>query len=524
MRYVTIENRSHMNNVSDSSRRFQRTAAAMAITVAICAGCAVGPDFKRAPAPDITSFTREPMTATASARVEGGAEQRFVLGREVAQQWWMAFGSPKLDALIQEAFEHSPTIEAANAALVQTRENAAGQFGLFLPVVQGSYSLSRQQNAVGTLAPTLNAGDPFYTIHTAQLSIAYAPDVFGLNRRTYESLKAQADAQRFQLEAAYLTLASNVVGAAVQEAALRAQIAATEEIITALTRSVDLLNKQSQLGAASGLDVAAQATALAQAQQTLPGLRKQLEQTRNLLAVLTGRFPTQADTTLFDLEALQLPRELPLSVPSKLVEHRPDVRAAEAQVHAASAAVGIAVANRLPQFSITALLGGVGLQFNQMFSDGNKFWGVTGSVAQTIFDFGTLKHRQRATEAALEQAKAQYRSVVLTAFQNVADSLYALDADAKALAAAVTAEAAAKKTFDITRGQFEAGAINGLTLLTAQQLYIQVRVARVQAQAARYADTAALFQALGGGWWQRADAMDADGAQRLIVEPRTRRP
>jgi len=288
------------------------------------------------------------------------------------------------------------------------------------------------------------------------------------------------------------------VAASIQQAALQVQSAAAEDIIRAVRRSLELLREQARLGYASGLDVAQQESALAQAEQLLPPLHKQLEQTRDLLAVLTGELPAQAQVAQLDLDVLKLPEELPLSVPSQLVERRPDVRAAEALVHSASAEVGVAVANRLPQFSISANDGGSATQFSKIFADGNRFWAITGNVTQTIFDFGTLKHRQRAAEAALDQATAQYRGVALTAFQNVADSLYALKSDADALKASVTAEAAARKTLELTRRQLDAGAVNVLALLSAQQAWQQTRIARVQAQAARLTDTAALYQALGG--------------------------
>ncbi|WP_211461352.1 efflux transporter outer membrane subunit [Collimonas silvisoli] len=474
---------------------------ASALTTVACGGCAVGPDFHRPAAPAVEHYTREPLSVTAEAPGTGGAAQHFDAGAEIERQWWTVFASPTLNDLVERAFKHNPSIESAQAALRQAQESTAAQRGIYFPTLQASYSPSRQKNAVGTISPTLTSGDPLYTLHTAQLSISYAPDVFGLNRRTVESLAAQAETQQYQLEAAYLTLASNVVAAAIQQAALRAQIQASEEIIHGAEKSLDSLRRQAELGFASGLDVAAQETALAQARQTLPPLMKQLEQTRNLLAVLTGSFPAQGGMENVELDALQLPQVLPLSLPSKLVEQRPDVRAAEAQVHAASAQVGVAVANRLPQISISALYGGSSTQFSRMFADDNKFWGVTGNIAQTVFDFGTLLHRKRAADAALEQAAAQYRSVVLTAFQNVADTLYALDADAKALSAAAAAEAAASKTMSLTQRQLELGFVNALVLLNAQQAYQQTRIARIQAEAARYTDTAALFQALGGGWW-----------------------
>ena len=343
-------------------------------------------------------------------------------------------------------------------------------------------------------------------MHTAQLSVGYVPDVFGLNRRAVESLSAQADMQRYQLDATYLTLAANVVNAAVQEAGLRAQIKATRTTIEADTRALSILQQQAAMGGATALDVAAQAAALAQAQQNLPALQKQLEQTRDLLAVLTGEPPSQADNADLDLEAVHLPPTLPLSLPSQIIRQRPDVLAAEAQVHAASAEVGITVANRLPQLSISAQYGGSSTQFSRMFTDNNLFWSLTGTVSQTLFDFGALKHHQRAAEAALDQSKAQYRNVVLTAFQNIADTLYALDEDSKALAAATQAEAATRKTRDLTEQQLKLGAVNALTLLSAEQAYQQAVMARIQAVAARYTDTVALYQALGGGWQANGEA------------------
>jgi NodT family efflux transporter outer membrane factor (OMF) lipoprotein len=253
------------------------------------------------------------------------------------------------------------------------------------------------------------------------------------------------------------------------------------------------------------LDVAAQEAALAQAQQPLPPLHKQLEQTRNLLAALAGRFPSEAPEETFELAGLRLPQELPVGLPATLVEHRPDVRVAEAQLHAASAQIGVAVAARLPQFTITAAYGGSSTAFTQMFANGNPFWSLVGNVMQTVFDAGTLRHRQRAAEAAFAQAAAQYHSTVLSAFQSVADALYALHSDGEALQAAVAAEQATKKSLDLTLAAQQLGAVTYLQVLTAQQAYRQALLTRVQAQAARLADVVMLFQALGGGWWHRPD-------------------
>lgn len=481
-----------------TDRSSARARRAMALVPALCGACAVGPDFHRPPAPEDRSFAREPMVATAAAPVAAGAAQRFDPALPVPQRWWREFGSPQIDRLVERAFQRNPTVQAARAALRQAHESTAAQFGAYLPALQAGYSATRAGNAVGTLAPTLNSGIAVYTLHTAQVSVGFAPDVFGLNRRTVEALAAQEESQRFQLQAAYLTLASNCVAAAIQLASLQAQIDASEDVIQALRRSLDLLREQARVGYASPLDVAAQESALAQAQQALPPLKRQLEQTRDLLAVLAGATPAQDPLMHLDLDSLKLPERLPLTVPSALVEQRPDVRAAQAHVHSASAEVGVAVANRLPQFSITGAYGGAALQFSRMFADADKFWDISGGVTQTLFDFGQLRHRQHAAQAALDQARAQYRNVVLTAFQNVADSLYALQSDADALAAAAAAEAAARKTLDLTRHRLQAGDMNVLALLSAQQAFQQTRMARVQAQAARFTDTAALYQALGG--------------------------
>lgn len=415
----------------------------------------------------------------------------------------MLFQSPQLNALIDKSLKANPTITAAQAALRQAQEFVYAQQGFYYPTIQANVSPSRQRNSA-TIAPTLNSGETIFNLYTAQVSVGYVPDVFGGNRRQVESLKAQAEAQRFQLEATYLTLTSNVVAAAVQEAGLRAQIAAAKDIIEVNTKSLELLRQQFAAGYAAGLEVAAQEAALAQAQQALPPLQKQLEQMRNMLAALAGRFPGEESAETFDLSTLRLPEELPISLPSKLVEQRPDVRAAEAQLHAASAQIGVAISNMVPQFTISAAKGGTATVFSQMFSDGNPFWFVIGNVTQTLFAGGTLLHRKRAAEAALDQAGAQYKSTVLAAFQNVADTLYALQADADALKAAVNSERAAKVSLDLVRKQLEFGQVNYLALLTAQQAYQQAVISRTLAQTNRFSDTVALFQALGGGWWNRS--------------------
>jgi NodT family efflux transporter outer membrane factor (OMF) lipoprotein len=331
------------------------------------------------------------------------------------------------------------------------------------------------------------------------------PDVFGLNRRTVESLKAQEQGVRFQMIATYTTLTANVVVAAIQEGSLQMQIDATRQLVDIDSRMLEILQHQFAKGYASRLDVAAQESQLAQLAGTLPPLLKQLSQQRDLLAVLAGRFPSQAPAEEFELSSLQLPEELPVSLPSKLVGQRPDVLQAEANLHAASAKIGIAIANRLPNITLTANSGSTALAMDQLFTSGTGFWGIGAAATAPLFQGGTLMHEERAAKAAYDQAAEQYRSTVLTAFQNVADTLAALEQDAATMKAAATATGAAKLTLDLSQRQWQDGYISYLALLSAEQSYQQARINLVQAQASRYADTAALFQALGGGWWERAD-------------------
>jgi len=487
-------------------RRSSR-ALAIATTALLGSACAVGPDFERPTAPQVVGYTSAPLAQqTASSDVASGEAQRFVQGLDIPGQWWTLFHSSALNTLIEEALRNNPTLPAAEAALRQAWENVYAAEGAFFPTAVVSYSPSSNKTATGVTFTGASSGSPYFTLHTAQVVVTYAPDVFGGTRREVESLAATAEFQQFQLEATYLTLTSNVVAAAVQEASLRGQIAATEEIIKIQTGSLDILRKQFELGQVAGADVAAVEATLAQAQATLPPLQKQLAVQRDLLTALIGRLPSQEPTEKFELASLQLPQELPVSLPSKLVEQRPDIQSAEAQVHSASASIGVAVAARLPQFTLSGNAGTTANQINQLFiTPGTAFWTFAGNVAQTVFDAGALLHKQRAAEAAFDQAAEMYRSTVIAALQNVADSLHALQSDAETLKAAYAAERAAFKSLEIARRQLQLGAIGYLGLLTAENTYNTALLALVQAQAARYADTAALFQALGGGWWNRTD-------------------
>lgn len=471
----------------------------------LLAGCAVGPNFSRPAVPD-GGYTREPLPgATVSTPVPGGEAQRFIEGMDIPRQWWTLFRSEPLNALIIEALQNNPDLQAAQAALRVARETVLAQQGVYFPSVTGSFTPSRQKTPTAAVAPTAASGEATFNLFTAQVAVSYTPDVFGLNRRTVEGLAAQAEAQRFQVEATYLTLTANLVVAAVQEAAVRSQIEATQEIITIGRALLESLRLQKALGRIAEADVAAQEAALAQAEASLPPLQKQLAVQRDLLTALMGRLPSEEPTERFELAGLTLPQELPVSLPAQLVEQRPDVRAAEANLHAASAQIGVAIANRLPNVTLTASDGSAANKISQLFTPGTGLWSIAASLLQPVLDGGTLLHKERAARAAFDQAAAQYRSTIITACQNVADTLHALQTDAAAVQATARAEQAATRSLEIARKQLELGAVNYPTVLIAQQTYVQARLALVQAQASRYADTAALFLALGGGWWNRSD-------------------
>lgn len=465
-------------------------------------GCAVGPNYKKPAAPKVPGYT--PTTTSTTPNVPGGEAQQFVEGRDIPGEWWTLFHSKPLNDLIERSLQANPDLKAAQAALVVARENVLAQRGAYYPSVAGSFAASHSKTS-NEISPFTASGALYYSLYTPQVSVSFVPDVFGLNRRTVEALKAQEQQVRFALAATHITLSSNVAAAAIQEASLRGQIDAIRELITINTNMLGILRDQYAKGYVGQLDVAAQESQLAQVSATLPPLLKQLAQQRDLLAALSGEFPSQDLPEKFQLSGLQLPQELPVSLPSQLVEQRPDVRQAEENLHSASALIGVARANRLPSFALTGDIGSMTLIFTHMFAAGTGFWDVGASATQPIFQGGTLMHRERAARAAYVQASEQYRGTVLTAFENVADTLNALQQDADALKAAAVAKDAAGVTLELARKQVQSGYAGYLALLSAEQAYQQATLNLTQAQANRFADTAALFQAVGGGWWNRPD-------------------
>jgi NodT family efflux transporter outer membrane factor (OMF) lipoprotein len=492
-------------------QRAGRSLLAFGITLALGA-CAVGPNFHRPAAPASQDYTptATPKTTASTPGPDGNAQQ-FVRDMDIPGQWWTLFHSQPLNDLIDDSIKHNPDVSAAQQALQAALENVRAQQGQFFPQVTASVDPTRQKTG-SVIASGVVSNATLYNLTTAQLSISYTPDLWGANRRSVESLVAQADSQRFQLEATYLTLTTNVVNAAVTEASLRAQIAATQDMIDSQQKILDTNRKQLALGDMGESDIAAQEATLEQTRASLPPLQKQLAQQRDLLAVLAGRTPDQDVPARFELDGLQLPPDLPMSLPARLVEQRPDVRMAEANMHAACAEVGVAFAARLPNINITANGGSAADQMHNLFGHGTSFWNLGAAITAPIFDGGTLKHRQRAAEATYRQAAEQYRSTVMSALQNMADSMHAVQSDADALVASSRAERAAARSLSISQRQYAVGDISMVALLSAQVTYRQAELTLIQARAARYADTVALFQAVGGGWWNRQDVASKSGS------------
>jgi NodT family efflux transporter outer membrane factor (OMF) lipoprotein len=486
-------------------RRWWQAACGVSAGVLALAisGCAVGPTFVAAPAPEADGYVRGKLASPDPGR--GGppvAGQHFVTGADVSARWWSAFKSPPLNQLVRRSVDHNPNLQAAEAAIKVARYNALAQRGLYFPQISGSSNGSDSLFANPGQLPQIPTAGPQsqFTLVTNQLTVSFVPDVWGANFRAVENLDAVTEQQLFQLEAAYLALTSNVVTAAIQEASLRGQLEATRRIIGIERNLLDILKRQLSAGQAAQADVLAQDAALAQAEQLLPPLEKQLAQQRDLLTSLAGQLSADEIEQKFDLAHFKLPANLPVSLPGKLVDQRPDVRAAEANMHSASALVGVAIAARLPNIVLSANGGSTAFNIAQSLAPGTGFYTVAAGATMPIFDGLTLYHKQKAAEAALEQAEAQYRATVITAFQNVADALRALQADARAIKAAVHAEDTAKASLDIVQKQLNAGQVNQLAVLNAQQTYLTAAINRVQTEANRLSDTAALFMALGGGW------------------------
>lgn len=449
-----------------------------------------------------------PTPLPARTLAAGGVAQVFSPGADISGDWWRLYHSPELDALIKQALARNPSLQAAQATLLQAEENERADAGTLLPSLSAGFKAQQGQNSMDSTAGSGVAATkplPVYTLYNASLSVSYALDIWGGARRGLESVTAQTQYQRYELEAAYLTLTANIVTGAVQEASLRAQIDATTKVIDDERQQLGILQSQLSLGGVAQASVLQQQAALAASEAALPPLQAALAQARNQLAGFVGVMPGDFNAGDFTLDSLHLPRTLPVSVPAAIVAQRPDIQAASAQLHAASANVGVADAQMLPQISLTADIGHEAVSTGDLFMPQTLLWSLVAGVTQPIFEGGQLSAKRKAALAALQASGAQYQATVIGAFQNVADALSALQFDAMTLNAADAAAGAAAQSLAVTQAQYRLGGQPLSAVLIAQTNYQNAAIGQVKASAARLADTAALYQALGGGWWHRED-------------------
>lgn len=476
-----------------SSRMCHRCRSLGTVAVLLSlAGCALGPIYHKPSPPGITRYV--PATAP-QAPVKGA--QIFQYGQTAASDWWRMFHSSRLDQLVALALARNPSLQASEASLREAHANLQAAMGIFYPQVNAGLSGERQRTSGAQVGGSSPAN--VFSLYTGTVGISYYPDVFGINRYVYRQAKAQEDVARDVLDAARLSLEGNVVQTALSAAAVQAQITATTDIVSNEQRLLALTQQRYRIGAASYLEVVAQKSQLASDEATLPPLKQALDSDQNALAALSGRYPAQWSQEVLSLTKLHLPAKLPVSLPSALVAKRPDIRAAEAQLRAANASVGEAVARMYPLLDITASWGGQSVNSNTLFDSANRIWSLAGNLTAPIFEGGTLEAQKHAAQAAYSASFAQYKVTVLGAFQQVADTLRALQHDAEALNALDDELKSATTTLQLTQDQYRVGAVDYLSLLSAEAGYSRARIGYVQALAQRYTDTAALFVALGGG-------------------------
>lgn len=466
-------------------------------------GCMVGPNFRKPSLPPVNSFTEKPLpkkTVSTPSAGKAGQSQTYIYNKNIPIDWWRLFHSKELNCLIVRGIGNSPNLQAAYASLRVAEESLNVTFGnLMFPAVNAALIGQRQKFSGATIG---GGSSSIFNLFNASVNVSYTLDVFGGSRRQLEALRAQVDYQQFQLIAAYLTLTGNIVTTYVAVASLQEQIAATNELIHIEENQLNILHQQFRLGGISMANVLTQETFVYQTKATLPPLEKNLAIARHALAVLVGDFPNRPFPEI-RLSALHLPSKVPVSCPSNLVRQRPDVRAAEALMHAACANIGVATANLFPQFNITGMYGWESSVASQLFSPASNVWSYAMNIAQPLFHGGALLAARRQAIANYDLVAAQYKQTVLTAFKNVADTLRALEADARTLREQQIANNSAAASLRLSTEQFRLGGASYLSLLVAQQQYESTLIAVIQAKAARYNDTAALFQSLGGGWWNK---------------------
>jgi NodT family efflux transporter outer membrane factor (OMF) lipoprotein len=485
-----------MNQVRSSVRR----AAPIAVILALAGGCAVGPDFVRPGPPDADRYTRQPLAA--ATPVADGQAQRLTPGAAVPADWWRLFKSAPLDAVVRQAIANNPTLQAAEATLLQSQDNMRAGYGVFFPQVQADVGASRQH--VVPQEQGLGASGSTFSLVTVSGTISYAIDVFGGARRRVEGLRAQAEYQGYEAKAAYVILSANVVNASIARAAYAAEVRAIQQLIELEKEQLRLTEAQVRAGAAPYANVLAVRSLLAANQASLAPLEQDASQAEHLLATLEGVGPSKATLPGIDLTGLSLPADLPVSLPSDLVRQRPDILAAEAQMHVASANVGVATAAMFPSFSLSGTYGAASSgSISALTAASGQFWSIGPTATIPVFQGTSLWYSRRAAIDAYQQTQASYRQTVLGAFEQVADSLKALEHDAQALRAQVEARRTAGEALRLLQANYRAGLADFLDVLSADVQYHQATVGYLQAVAQRYQDTVALFVALGGGWWNQ---------------------
>jgi NodT family efflux transporter outer membrane factor (OMF) lipoprotein len=473
-----------------------RLALAALVAVASSAGCAVGPDYARPDAPKAGRYdARDPKTTSAD-----GQEQRFREGAKISADWWRLLGSEKLSGVVVDALANNPGLEAAQASLRKSEDGLRAGYGVFFPQVGGKAGVSQQKYnpAPGTLPSSV------FNLFTLSASVSYAVDVWGGQRRAVEGLSAQVDAQRFTLVASYVMLSANVVNTVIAQAAYRDQVEITRAALAIQRDQLRITEAQVEAGTAPQSTAFSIRSQIATTEATIPPLEQKVDQAEHLLATLVGRAPSEWREPVIALSDVQLPADLPLTVPSLLVRQRPDVLVAEAQVHAANAGIGVATAAMLPTLTLSAGYGVNNPAAADLFSSKSTVGNVGAGVAAPIFDGGTLWYQRRQAIDAHDQALALYRQTVLAAFAQVADTLRALEHDGETLRAEREAVDAAEGALRLVQANYAAGITGYLQVLTADGQYLQAKIGHSQARAQRLQDTVALYTALGGGWWNAA--------------------
>ncbi len=464
-------------------------------------GCTVGPDFVRPEAPSVDRYTSEP-NPVATIVAEGKA-QHFEPGGKIAAEWWHLFNSPKLNDVITEAVANNQNLQAAQASLRQSQENLSAGYGVFYPQIDAGFGAARQKFSAARFGGSSTSS--IFNLYTLAATVSYALDIFGGERRKVESLGAQVDFQRYTVEGTYLTLTGNIINTIISRSAYLEEIGATEELINLQREQVDITGAQAEAGTVPYLNVLSLQSQLASTEATLPLFRQKLSQADHLLAILAGRTPAEWTPPEIRLSDITLPEELPVSLPSELARRRPDILASEAQLHSASAIVGVATAALFPSFTLSGSYGFENTSISSLIKKTSSVWDLGANVAAPIFHGGTLSAQRRAAIETYNQSLASYRQNVLEALAQVADTLRALEHDAEFLNAASKALNASEEALRLIQSNYQSGTVSYLQVLIANSLYHQAKIGYIQAQAQRFQDTVALFVAVGGGWWNKEE-------------------